>query len=425
MERRQNNSLSNGFNYRSRIFLVLWSVNFLFTFSTNLIPTSRAYLTKAFVGNVETATMEALGILLSLGSAAATIGYFAGGFAADAIGKKKVVILSFTVLAVGCGLFVIAPNLYGLYLANFVMFFASGFSSPAISALVADCSEQCSRGMAFGVFNLSWIASGVAAPLLAGYIAQFVNLYMPFMLAVLVSVAGLFAAYLLKGKNVDKKDKKSHEVKTTSTGTSLGLKRVIIIFSVTNILNGLLNGFINPVLNGMLLFKLAAAPAEYGLVVSLSSSLVTGLVQVPGGRLADRFGRKPLVLFGFLGVPLAALLGFSNSLLDFSLIMGGISAVGNISSPAISAWLMDLIPEHRRASVSGITQTLNGVGLTVGPSMGSYVWNATQPDAVIPCGIAAVIFAAAFPFYLMLKEPQENRSPDQRFAVTYWFGLAH
>ena len=408
MERRQNNNLSNGFNYKSKIFLVLWSVNFLFTFSTNLIPTSRAYLTKAFVGNVETATMEALGILLSLGSAAATIGYFAGGFAADAIGKKKVVILSFTVLAVGCGLFVIAPNLYGLYLANFVMFFASGFSSPAISALVADCSEQCSRGMAFGVFNLSWIASGVAAPLLAGYIAQFVNLYMPFMLAVLVSVAGLFAACLLKGKSVDKKDKKSHEVEKTSTGASLGLKRVIIIFSVTNILNGLLNGFINPVLNGMLLFKLAAAPAEYGLVVSLSSSLVTGLVQVPGGRLADRFGRKPLVLFGFLGVPLAALLGFSNSLLDFSLIMGGISAVGNISSPAISAWLMDLVPEHRRASVSGITQTLNGVGLTVGPSMGSYVWNATQPDAVIPCGIAAVIFAAAFPFYLMLKEPKKT-----------------
>jgi len=408
MERRQKDSLSNGFNYRSRIFLVLWSVNFLFTFSTNLIPTSRAYLTKAFVGNVETATMEALGILLSLGSAAATIGYFAGGFAADAIGKKKVVILSFTVLAVGCGLFVIAPNLYGLYLANFVMFFASGFSSPAISALVADCSEQCSRGMAFGVFNLSWIASGVAAPLLAGYIAQFVNLYVPFMLAVLVSVAGLFAACLLKGKSVDKEDKKSHEVKKTSTGASLGLKRVIIIFSVTNILNGLLNGFINPVLNGMLLFKLAAAPAEYGLVVSLSSSLVTGLVQVPGGRLADRFGRKPLVLFGFLGVPLAALLGFSNSLLDFSLIMGGISAVGNISSPAISAWLMDLVPEHRRASVSGITQTLSGVGLTVGPSMGSYVWNATQPDAVIPCGIAAVIFAAAFPFYLMLKEPKKT-----------------
>jgi MFS family permease len=402
--------LSNGFNYKSRVFLSLWIVNFLFTFSTGLIPTSRAYLTKAFVGNVETATMEALGILLSLGSAAATIGYFVGGFAADSIGKRKVVILSFAVLAAGCGLFVVAPNLYWLYLANFVMFFASGFSSPAISALVADCSEQCSRGMAFGVFNLSWIASGVAAPLLAGFIAQFINLYTPFILAVIVSVAGLLTSYLLQGKKLQTQTGTHTKFEKSISTFNSGLKRVILIFGITNILNGLLNGFINPVLNGMLLFKLAAAPAEYGLVIALSSSLVTGLVQIPGGRLTDRFGRKPLVLFGFLCVPLAVLLGFSNSLLDFSLIMGGISAVGNISSPAISAWLMDLIPEQRRASVSGITQTLNGVGLTVGPSIGSYVWNASQADAVISCGIVAIIFASAFPFYLMLKEPEKTDS---------------
>jgi DHA1 family multidrug resistance protein-like MFS transporter len=405
--------VSNGFNYRSRIFLVLWTVNFLFTFSTNLIPTSRAYLTKAFVGNVETATMEALGILLSLGSAAATIGYFSGGFTAEAIGKKKVVTLSFGVLALGCALFIAAPNLYFLYLANFVMFFAAGFSSPAISALVADCSEQCSRGMAFGVFNLSWIVAGIAAPLLAGSMAQFVNLYMPFILAVSVSIAGLFASYLIKETDLRKKDEigKDNDVRSASE-SHVGLRRVVVIFGITNILNGLLNGFVNPVLNGMLLFKLAAAPAEYGLVISLSSSLVTGLVQIPGGKLADRFGRKPLVLFGFLGVPLIALLGFSNSLLEFSLIMGGVSAVGNISSPAISAWLMDLVPKHRWARVSGVTQTLNGIGSTVGPNIGSFVWNATQPDATIPCGLAAVMFAAGFPFYLMLKDTHKILSPN-------------
>lgn len=402
--------MSNGFNYRSRLFLVLWTVNFLFTFSTNLIPTPRAYLTKAFVGDVETATMEALGIMLSLGSAAATLGYFIGGFAAEALGKRKVVVGSFVILAAGCGLFVFAPNLYILFLANFVEFFAAGFSSPAISALVANCSEQHSRGMAYGVFNLSWISAGVAAPLLAGFMAQFVSLQMPFIVAVVVSLVGLFLSSLLRGGNVDKKqkfEKNGGEVEKTGSEQSSVLKRVILIFSITNLLNGLLNGFVNPVLNGMLLFKLEAAPAEYGLVLSLASSLVTGLVQLPGGKLADRFGRKPLVLFGFLGVPLVLLLGFSSSLLDFSLIMGGISAVGNISSPAISAWLMDLVPEHRRASVSGITQTFNGVGLTVGPNAGSYVWNSTKPDATVSCGIAALIFTAALPFYLMLKEPKK------------------
>jgi MFS transporter, DHA1 family, multidrug resistance protein len=412
--------MSNGFDYRSRVFLALWAVNFLFTFSTNLIPTSRAFLTKLFVGNVETATMEALGIMISIGSAAATVGYFAGGFAADSFGRRKVVLISFAILTASCALFALAPNLYFLYLASFIEFFAAGFSSPAISALVADCSEQCSRGMAYGVFNLSWVSAGVAGPLLAGFIGQYVYLQVPFLFAALVSVLGLFVSFLLKGNNAGKKkttEESISKVERNSFEQRALLRRVILIFSVTNILNGLLNGFVNPLLNGMLIFKLGAAPAMYGLVLSLSSSLVTGLVQLPGGKLADRFGRKPLTLFGFLGVPLILLLGFSRSLLDFSLIFSGISAVGNISSPAISAWLMDLIPKQRRASVSGITQTLNGIGLTVGPNMGSYAWNATKPDAVIPCAISAVIFVASLPFYLMLKEPKKTSSDSERKPV--------
>jgi DHA1 family multidrug resistance protein-like MFS transporter len=402
----------SGFDYRSRVFLVLWTVNFLFAFSTSLIPTPRAYLTKLFVGGAEAATMEALGIMLSLGFAATTAGYFVGGFAAESLGKRKVVIVSFGVLAAGCGMFALASSLYFLFLANFVEFFAAGFSSPAISALVADYSEQSSRGMAYGVFNLSWVSAGIAGPLLAGFAAQFVTLRTPFVVAAFASIVGLFLALSLKGNKAEKQkiERNGGEVEESSSKPNLPLKRVILIFSITNLLNGLLNGFINPVLNGMLLFKLEAAPAEYGLVLSLSSSLVTGLVQLPGGKLADKFGRKPLVLFSFLGVPLALLLGLSRSLLEFSLFMGGISAVGNVSSPAISAWLMDLVPEHRRASASGMTQTLNGVGLTLGPSAGSYVWNSTKPDAIVSCGVAALLYVASLPFYLMLEESKKNSS---------------
>lgn len=266
------------------------------------------------------------------------------------------------------------------------------------------------------IFNLSWVSSGVAAPLLAGSLAQFINLYVPFIVALLVSVAGLFVSYLLKesGNNeIGRTAANGGEFEKVDSGSYNWYRRVILIFCATNILNGLLNGFVNPVLNGMLLFKLAAAPAIYGLVLSLSSSLVTGIVQVPGGKLTDRFGRKPLVLFSFLAVPLIMLLGFSGSLLEFSLAFGGISAVGNISSPAISAWLMDLVPEQKRASASGITQALNGVRLTVGPNLGSYAWNATNSDSVISCGIASAIFVAGLPFYLMLQESKTAlHTPD-------------
>lgn len=372
-------------------------------------------MTMAFLGGDQAATIEALGIMLSLGYAASTVGYFAGGFAAEAFGKRRTVIASFAILAAGCGIFATAPSLYYLYLANFIEFFAAGLSSPAISSLVADCSEQRSRGTAYGVFNLSWVSAGIVAPLLAGFAAQFVNLQTPFTIGLFVCIAGFFLALLMRGKTPEKVRAKERDGGTTEklgSDSNPALKRVVVIFSMTNLLNGLLNGFINPVLNGMLLFKLHAAPAEYGILLSLSSSLITGLVQLPGGRLADKLGRKPIVLFGFLAAPLVALLGFSRSLLELGLIIAGISAAGNISAPAISAWLMDLVPERRRTRVLGITQAFNGVGLTGGPTSGSYAWNSTKPDARVPCGVAAAIFAAGLPFYLMLKEPK--REPKTR-----------
>jgi MFS family permease len=84
--------------------------------------------------------------------------------------------------------------------------------------------------------------------------------------------------------------------------------------------------------------------------------------------------------------------------------MAGIAAVGNLSAPAFSAWLMDLVPERERPRVSGITQTFSGIGMALGPSAGSSVWVSFKPDALTPCGVAAVIFMTALPFYVALPE---------------------
>lgn len=408
------------FNYKSRVFIVLWTLTFLLTFTVSMVSTPTPYLTKEFVTgeDVESATMEAYGVILSLGYVAITLGSLLGGFIADIIGRRTVVFASFIVLAVGCGLFVVAPNLYWLFLASFIEMFAVGFSGPAISALVADYSGQSSRGMAFGVFNLSWVTAQIPAPLLGGVIAQVSNLRTPFIIAVFISIFGVLFSILMKGKHAEKKQVAEEEgavIEELDLKQVVSLKRVILIFSLTNLLNGLLNGFIAPLTRGFLMFRLNADPTEFGLVSSIAFGVVTGLVQIPGGKLADKFGRKPLVLFGFLGAPVVLILALSQSLLEFTFLMGAICAVGNISAPAISAWLMDLVPQRRRASVSGITRTLNGVGLSVGPTFGSFAWNSTKPDATIPFGVAAVIYAVSLPFYLMLAEPTKG-SPKTREA---------
>lgn len=69
---------------------------------------------------------------------------------------------------------------------------------------------------------------------------------------------------------------------------------------------------------------------------------------------------------------------------------------------------MDLVPEGKRASVSGLTRTLNGIGLSIGPAAGSYAWNSAQPNTALPFSISALVFASGLPFYLMLKETNDS-----------------
>jgi MFS family permease len=404
----------NAFSYRSRVFLVLWIVNFLLTFTVALVATPIPYLIKEFVSgqDVQREITEAYGIILSLGYVATTLAYLLGGFLADTVGRRTIVISSFFIVTTGFGLFAVTPNMYFLFLARFIQMFGLGFSAPALSALVADYSAQRSRGMAYGVYNLSWITAQIPAPLLGGVVAQFVNMRTPFVMAICISIVGLLFSFLMKGKHVEKKQGAKEEVVADELAPrqKSSFKTVILIFSITNLLNGLLNGFLGPLFNGLLLFRFNADPTSYGLVSSVASGVVTALVQIPGGKLTDKFGRKPLILFAFLGTPLVFALAFSQSIWDFMLMIGAISAIGNISSPATSAWLMDFVPQHKRASVLGITRTLNGIGLSIGPTSGSYVWNYTKPDAAVPFGIAALLYVIGLSSYLSLKEPRKISS---------------
>jgi MFS family permease len=155
---------------------------FLSTFSISLISTQSPYLIQQFVigGDVEKATVDAIGIFISLGYLALTLGNLTGGFLSDVISRRTIVSASVMILAVGCGLFAIAPSLTFVYVASFVEMFANGFSLPAIRAPVADYSTQASRGKAYGVFNLSWITAQIPAPLLGGALAQWFCLRFPF-----------------------------------------------------------------------------------------------------------------------------------------------------------------------------------------------------------------------------------------------------
>jgi len=152
------------------------------------------------------------------------------------------------------------------------------------------------------------------------------------------------------------------------------------------------------------MYVLGVSVFEMGISFSIGWGIATAIAQLPGGKLADRFGRKPIVLICAVAAALLVpLLPQTRSLTQFICILGVICFIGNLSNPAYSAWLMDHTPTKRKAGGFGLTGAASGVGTIIGPTIGGILWATFIPSATIPFVTVATIFLLRIPIILAIK----------------------
>lgn len=391
----------------SRNFILLLIIIFVATFASSMVGASPVFFLVADFVKTQEATGAVFAILVSVSSVAMIVANFIGGFLSDKIGRKKVIALGSAILAPSLFAYSIVPNILLMTVVNFLHAFSAAMFQPAFQAMVADSSKVGSRGKAFGHFNLFWIGSTVPAPLVGGFLVDAIGLRFPFVLAALISLVALVASLGLveisrKATTADTAIAESSIEKAVMPFAS-----VLLIFGVIGFFNGLLNGMMAPLIRIYTVFKLGVSPTELGLVFSLGSGLVTTLVQIPGGRLTDKVGRKPLMLFSLLGVPFVIAMAFTSSVIQFILASAGLVAFGNLSAPAYSAWLMDLVSSAKRARTSGIINTITGTGMFIGPQLSNWIYE-TQGNIVLPFIATALPWILQTPLILKLRETKTD-----------------
>jgi MFS family permease len=150
-------------------------------------------------------------------------------------------------------------------------------------------------------------------------------------------------------------------------------------------------------------------------VLFTSHSAMQALFAPLWGRLADRIGRRPVMLLTIAGTSAALLvLGLADSLaqLFVARILSGIFAA-NIS--VATAYISDVTDEHERTRWMGMVGASFGVGFILGPAIGG-------PLALfgygVPMLVAAGLAAANFLYAVaVLKEPQTHRAAAAEGAV--------
>jgi MFS family permease len=149
----------------------------------------------------------------------------------------------------------------------------------------------------------------------------------------------------------------------------------------------------------------------------LVTALIIGLQPLTGlvaglyaGGLADRYGRKP-VMMAALVIEAVSILGYmgADSILSFALltILNGIG--GTLFFPAASAQVTDVVPENRRSEVFALLHTALNVGAACGPLLGVAIYKVNPNIAFMICSGAMLLYAL-----LILWQVPETLSKELR-----------
>lgn len=154
--------------------------------------------------------------------------------------------------------------------------------------------------------------------------------------------------------------------------------------------------------------------ADYkGLIVSLFT--LTAMISRPfSGKLADRYGRVPVILFGssvcllcgFLYPLLSSISGF----LFIRLIHGfstGFTPTGQ------SAYLSDVIPAQRRGEAMGLLGTAGSLGMAAGPAIGGVIAQNFSIDVLFYSSSLLALLSV-----VILKGVKETLPLRNKFSVT-------
>ena len=390
----------------SSLSLLLWIITFNISFADTLCGPVIPYMLREFLV-MEATVVAMLGYLQSVFNLVNTITKIPGSIMADKIARTSMILFSLSIFPINFILILFATNSLWILFSYIFLGIFMGLFMPAIQALIADLTRRGVRATAFAIFNLSWITGQIVGPIIGGYLADNLSLSFPPLLALVISIiCPLILIIWLRNLELPSNGEKSEiqlEKLKEEDREPFGI--IIALICAAEFFSGFGNGVLMPIITAFIMYGLGASPAEMGLAFSIGWGLATALAQIPGGRLADKFGAKKVIVGCLLGAtPMILMQSLSTNIIQFSLMLGVMCFIGNLSTPAFSAWIADLIGSERRGKAYGLTSAAWSAGAVIGPIIGSMIWTIFKPNHFFPFAIGAIPFLIELVFILLIRD---------------------
>jgi multidrug resistance protein len=152
-------------------------------------------------------------------------------------------------------------------------------------------------------------------------------------------------------------------------------------------------------------------------LLSSSFSLMQFVFAPIWGRLSDKIGRRPIILFGLLGSSVSYLIFGLASSLTVLFIARLAAGIAGANIPTAQAFIADTTTPENRAKGMGLVGAAFGLGFIFGPAIGGFLsqWGYAVPS-LFASALALANFIAAF-FLLPESRTAEARRADGATAA--------
>jgi MFS family permease len=275
--------------------------------------------------------------------------------------------------------------------------------------LIADHSSSQNRATVYGLMNITWSIGGLIGPTVAGLLVDLYNWSTLFYVASFISFLSIIPTLFLKENSEELKENEKTDLPQNFQFKTF---HIIVLMSLIQVAICTGMGIVSPIMPLYLTNIFNVSKTQVGLFLSLGVGVSTLLMQVPSGILADRFGRKKVMLLCALITPMLYILSpFVNHYFFLLIIFMMINASWSMTWPSSMAYLIDNVPQTKRSIAIGARQTAIRLGFTLGPLIGGYLWHLYELgrlEPTFPFFISALAFGLSLPGILLLKEKKTN-----------------
>jgi MFS family permease len=158
-------------------------------------------------------------------------------------------------------------------------------------------------------------------------------------------------------------------------------------------------------------FGVGATGIGFLFMVFSGGSLIGSTI---GGALADKYGRRSMLLLGLISSGIGSILmGLVDNLYIFFILGAFLGILGDLGGPARQAMVVDLLPQEKRTEGFGILRVFVNLSATIGPMLGVFIYSESQSYMLLFVGDAVSSLITALIVFLVIPETKPEKQEDK------------